>query len=117
MGKANRNKRPPGFMVYVEDWKDFAAQSTDKDMGQVVRALIKYFETGTKENFVNSASRLFYLQTIRTLDRDREKYADRCLQNSYNRLKQEWMKKGEEIPSYEEWASNASNYVTIVDDR
>ena len=54
--------------------------------------------------------RQFYRQGTKSIDRDRERYSEKCLKNAYNRYKGICKKTGIDWLEYEEW-------LTTVNDR
>lgn len=73
------------FLMYL-DYEDQFNIMTDEQIGQLMRAIIKYEKTGEVPNLDGMLKMAFsFIKT--QLDRDREKYEARCEKNRENAKK------------------------------
>ena len=100
----------PGFMIYYDDWREFAEDYSDEELGQILRALFSYFDAHEETAFSDRGMRQFFRQATRSMDRNTERYADRCRKNAYNRYLGKCKQENTEPLSFEAWS-------TGVDDR
>lgn len=100
----------PGFMIYYDDWREFAEDYSDEELGQILRALFSYFDAHKETAFSDRGMRQFFRQATRSMDRNTERYADRCRKNAYNRYLGKCKQENTEPLSFEAWS-------TGVDDR
>lgn len=73
------------FLIYL-DYEEQFNLLTDEEVGQLMRAIIKYEKTGIVPELEGMLKMAFsFIKT--QLDRDREKYNKRCEQNKENAKK------------------------------
>lgn len=73
------------FLMYI-DYEEQFNLLTDEQIGQLMRAIIKYEKTGNVPELKGMLKMAFsFIKT--QLDRDREKYNKRCEQNRENAKK------------------------------
>ena len=99
----------PGFMIYADDWLNYAEEYSAEEIGEMLKALLAYFTTGENAAFTDRGMRQFYRQTKKSIDFDRIRYDNKCLQNAYNRYRGTCKKKGIEPLVYEDWLSTVND--------
>ena len=73
------------FLIYL-DYEEQFNLLTDEEVGQLMRAIIKYEKTGNMPKLDGMLKMAFsFIKT--QLDRDREKYNKKCEQNKENAKK------------------------------
>jgi hypothetical protein len=82
--ESNVKKKPPGFMLYDEASESLLVLS-DHYLGVVIKAAIRYkLFSITPETLEDSV--MFPYQLLRlTIDRDVQKYTEKCKKNAENR--------------------------------
>lgn len=101
--------KQPGFMIYAEDWGQYTEDYSDEELGQMLRALLSYFDTREQPSFSDRGMRQFFKQAAKGIDLDIRRYTDKCRQNAYNRYRGTCKQKHEKPLPFEQW-------LTTVDD-
>ena len=70
------------FLIYL-DYEEQFNLLTDEQVGQLMRAIIKYEKTGEMPK-LNGMLKMAFSFIKTQLDRDREKYKERCKKNKEN---------------------------------
>lgn len=70
------------FLIYI-DYEEQFDLLTDEQLGQLMRAIVKYEKTGEIIK-LDSATKMAFSFIKAQLDRDREKYNERCEKNREN---------------------------------
>ena len=84
----------PSFLIYL-DYEEQFKLLTDEQLGQLIKAIIKYEKTGEMIELEGMLKMAFsFIKT--QLDRDREKYKAKCQKNRENAKKGGRPKKQEE---------------------
>ncbi len=97
MGKKNR----PGVMMYFDMWHALEYLD-DREKGQLMDGIVRYAELGEEPVFPWTVEQVWPFVRM-TLDRDKERYEDRCRKSRYaNYVK--GLPEGVVPPEYEEWA-------------
>ena len=97
--------KQPGFMIYAEDWSAYTEDYSDEELGQMLRALLGYFDTQAQPGFSDRGMRQFFKLASKGIDLDRKRYEDKCQQNAYNRYKGTCRMQHEKPLSFEEWSA------------
>jgi len=93
----------PGFMIYYDDWREFAEDYSDEELGQILRALFSYFDAHEETAFSDRGMRQFFRQATKGIDLDVRRYEDKCRQNAYNRYRGVCKQQHEKPLSFEQW--------------
>ena len=94
-------KERPGFMLYF-DLVDALNSLDDVQAGQLFKALMAYAQWGEVRPLTGVAE--FAFRTARPrIDKDAERYADRCRKNLYYSYLRSAKQRGEPLLEYEEW--------------
>lgn len=93
----------PGFMIYAEDWCAYSEEYTTEEIGQMIKALLAYFQTGEHTEFTDRGMRQFYRQATKAIDIDGQRYLKKCADNAYHRYIGICKRKGIEPLSREDW--------------
>ena len=93
----------PGFMIYADDWLVYAEEYSTEEIGEMVKALLAYFNAGEYTEFGDRGMRQFFRQAAKAIDYDRKRYEDKCLHNAHNRYKGLCKKRGIEPLDFDEW--------------
>ena len=78
-----------GFIVY-KDIHAVVDELTDEQAGKLFRGMIKYFVDGTEPKF-EGVLKFVFIPIKQQIDRDAEKYSERCEKNREN-IKKRWAK-------------------------
>ena len=78
-----------GFIVY-KDIHAVVDELTDEQAGKLFRGMIKYFADGTEPKF-EGVLKFVFIPIKQQIDRDAEKYSERCEKNREN-IKKRWAK-------------------------
>ena len=108
-----------GFILYADDWAQWTEDYTNEETGALLKALINYFFTGEIAEFDDRGMKQFFRQAIKSIDRDRERYEEKCLRNMHNRYKGTCKKNGSEPLDFEEWLTTVDRRqesLTVVDE-
>lgn len=81
-----------GFIVY-KDLHAVVDELTDEQAGQLFRGMIKYFSEGIEPKF-EGVLKFVFIPIKQQLDRDAEKYVEKCEKNREN-IKKRWAKKAD----------------------
>lgn len=73
------------FLMYL-DYEEQFDLLTDEQLGQLIRAIVKYEKTGEITE-LDSATKMAFSFIKAQLDRDREKYNNKCEKNRANGAK------------------------------
>ena len=94
-------KERPGFMLYFE-LVDALSTMDDAEAGALFKALMAYAQWGEVRELTGVADFAFRIARPR-IDKDAERYAERCLKNTYNAYVGAARRLGEELMEYEDW--------------
>lgn len=83
------------FLFYL-DYEEHIELLTDEQIGQLIKAMIKYEKTGEVPE-LNGMLKMAFSFIKTQLDRDREKYNQRCEKNKENGTKGGRPKKKQEV--------------------
>lgn len=72
-----------GFIVYGDNEVVFD-RLTDEEAGQLLKAMTKYFNSGTEPSFDSPLTEIVWLQVKLQMDRNADKYQKRCEKNREN---------------------------------
>ena len=97
--------KQPGFMIYAEDWACYTEDYSDEELGRMLRALLGYFDAQEQPTFDDRGMRQFFKMASKSIDLDRKRYQDKCLQNAYTRYRGICKQQHEEAMSFEDWAA------------
>lgn len=107
--------RQPGFMLYADDWQEYSADYDSREIGEMVKAILKVFLTGEITEFPDRGMRQFYRQALKAIEADRRSYVTKCVENAYNRYKGI---RGKDSLSFDRWLQEIyKQRLTTVDDR
>ncbi len=79
-------KLPKAFNCYLDN-ADIVDELSDRDAGRLWKSLFYFAKTGETPDFPNSKIKIAYLYMAGQLERDFEKYRNRCLRNWENAQK------------------------------
>ena len=102
-------------MIYAEDWDAYSEEYTTEEIGQMMKALLAYFQTGEHTEFTDRGMRQFYRQATKAIDIDGQRYLKKCADNAYHRYIGICKRKGIEPLSREDWDEQRN--LTDVDER
>lgn len=94
-------KERPGVMLYFEN-RDCIDALSDADAGQLVKATLRYAQTGERPQFEGLLN-IVWLLLRPIIDRDAERYRYQCLTKTYAVYCRTQDKKGEERLSFDDW--------------
>lgn len=100
------NERP-GFMLYFE-LMDALNTLEDAEAGKLFKALMAYAQWGEVRELTGVADFAFRIARPR-IDKDAERYAERCQKNAYSVYVREARRQQVEPLEYEEWRCRASD--------
>ena len=78
----NKEKQPPGLMLYFADIRPALQMLTDEQIGRIFRAVMNYAENGERPQIEGIESLVFAMLTPK-IDRDRETYGKKLLHANY----------------------------------
>ncbi len=95
--------KPPGFMIYAEDWACYTEDYSDEELGRMLRALLGYFDAQDQPTFDDRGMRQFFKLASKSIDLDRMRYEKKCRLNAYIRYKGLCKQERKKPLSFEEW--------------
>ena len=93
----------PGFMVFTADWAGLLEDYDSEEIGELFKAVLRYFDTGELTDFDDRGMRQFFRQVTKSIDLDRERYDAKCAQNAYNRYRRTCKERKEKPLDMEQW--------------
>lgn len=108
----------PGIVVYF-DVLDILDELTDEESGQLFRAILKYAATGEIPEFSDRGLRMIWKEQQRKIDRDIEKYEEKCVKSAYSTYCRECKRAEIEPLAFEEWRARYHRSTSLdgIDDR
>ena len=70
-------ERPPAMLLYAKDWEPVLELLTGEELGEILKALFRFLNTGEKTEFSDRAVYMFYEKMISSLERQIRKYASK----------------------------------------
>lgn len=107
-------KEQKSFLVYG-DIEPVIDELSDEQVGQLFRGMVQYFNTGETPDFTG-VLKFVFIPIQQQIDRDAEKYAEKCAKNKAN-IKSYWDKVKSDSSEYERIRTytNATNKDTDTD--
>lgn len=94
-----------GFLIY-RDIEDTLNEMTDEEAGQLLKGMVRYFNHGEDPHFSGSL-KFAFIPIRQQIDRDSEKYADKCAKNKKS-IQDYWDKVKEDTNEYERIRTNTN---------
>lgn len=99
---SRRNKTKPGILLYFDQVEAFEFFS-DAEVGQLVRAALRYGQYRIDTDFSDRALRAAWYSIRLSLTRDNEAYFRDIAEKTYSSRCRAWKEKGVEYPDKDEW--------------
>ena len=98
----NNSKRRPGFMLYYKDFEGIEEFSVE-ECGMLMLAILEYATTGESPSFSDRGMRQLWRRIRETLDRDGERYAEKCEANRLRGQYKAYIDRTDVPVSFEQW--------------
>lgn len=95
-----------GFIVYGDNEPLFD-RLTDEEAGQLLKAMVKYFNNGNEPEFDSLLTDVVWIQIKLQMDRNAEKYKKKCEKNRES-IKSYWDKVKQDTNEYERIQTNTN---------
>lgn len=105
----NKKKVPPGMLIFIDRISPFLDVMTDKDLGELFRALIRYHKTGEEIVKASPLVQAAFKNVRTSIDQNNAKYEKGSLDGAYaahcrdkRKKNQEPLSKGQFIEMWRE---------------
>ena len=100
------SKDQKGFIVYGDN-EVIIDRLTDEEAGQLLKGMMKYFNTGTEPSFDSPLTDVIWLQVKLQMDRNADKYQKKCEKNRES-IQKYWDKVKSDTNVYERIRTNTN---------